>query len=189
MRIAEIAELVDVQDDLAAMSVTEVVIQSLVDQSRDPPIAWQSVVILATPDARFFTPWVLAVRPSESDARRAVVALLRGLVEARHATQQSAPALNGWNAVLTTQRAMRAVDAWRLQRHDDVPAAVAERPPVSSRVDEALAVPPPAPRYAETEYARWRADVPHDARAASPDPGGAREQGGHDALAHQPHRA
>ena len=93
MRIAEIAELVDVQDDLAAMSVTEVVIQSLVDQSKDPPIAWQSVVILATPDARFFTPWVLAVRPSESDARRAVVALLRGLVEARRAAQQSAPAV------------------------------------------------------------------------------------------------
>ena len=92
MRIAEITELVDVQDDLEAMSVTEVVIQSLVDETRDPPIAWQSVVILATPDARFFTPWVLAVRPSESDARRAVVELLRGLVEARRAAQQSAPA-------------------------------------------------------------------------------------------------
>ena len=89
----------DVQDDLEAMSVTEVVIQSIVDETKDPPIAWQSVVILATPDARFFTPWVLAVRPSESDARRAVVELLRGLVEARRAAQQSAPAVDGWNAV------------------------------------------------------------------------------------------
>ena len=129
MRIVEITELVDVQDDLEAMSVTEVVIQSLVDETKEPPIVWQSVVILATPDTRFFTPWVLAVRPSESDARRAVVELLRGLVEARRAAEQSAPALDGWNAVLTTQRAMRAVDAWRLQRHDDASGAVVERGP------------------------------------------------------------
>ena len=149
MRIAQISELVDVQDDLAAMSVTEVVIQSIVDGSKDPSIAWQSVVILATPDARFFTPWVLAVRPSESDARLAVVELLRGLVEARRAAQQRAPAVDGWNAVLTTQRAMRAVDAWRQQPHDDAPPAVAPLPPVG----------PPVPRYDEVEYAQWRADV------------------------------
>ena len=30
---------------------------------------------------------------------------------------------------------------------------------MSSRADEAIAVPPPVPRYEETEYARWRADV------------------------------
>jgi DNA-binding XRE family transcriptional regulator len=153
MKIAEIAELVDVQDDLEAMSVTEVVIQSIVDESKDPPITWQSVVILATRDARFFTPWVLALRPSESDARRAVVALLRGLVEARRAAQSSAPAVDGWNAVLTTQQALRAVDVWRTQR------AVADPPPMGPRVDDMPAMSPPVPRYDEQDYARWRADV------------------------------
>ena len=91
MKVGEITEFDDVQDELAAMSVVEIVIQSIVDETKEPPIAWQSVVILATPDARFFTPWVLAVRPSESDARGAVVALLRGLVEARRAAQHRAP--------------------------------------------------------------------------------------------------
>jgi DNA-binding XRE family transcriptional regulator len=158
MKVAEIAEFRDMRDELEAMSVAEVVIQSIVDDTRDPPIAWQSVVILATPDARFFTPWVLAVRPSESDARRAVVELLRGIVEARRTAQQCAPAVDGWNAVLTTQRAMRAVDAWRQQGHDDAAPAVADVRPVPL-AHEAPAVPPPVPRYDETEYERWRADV------------------------------
>jgi DNA-binding XRE family transcriptional regulator len=158
MKVAEITEFEDVQDELEAMSVAEVVIQSIVDETRDPPIGWQSVVILATPDARFFTPWVLAVRPSESDARRAVVELLRGLVVARRTAQGCAPAVDGWNAVLTTQRAMRAVDIWRQHRSDDASPAAADVHSVHLE-HEAPAVPPPVPRYDETEYARWRADV------------------------------
>jgi DNA-binding XRE family transcriptional regulator len=158
MKLAEITEFEGMRDELAAMSVAEVVIQSIVDDTRDPPIAWQSLVILATPDARFFTPWVLAVRPSESDARRAVVELLRGLVEARRAAQQCAPAVDSWDPVLTTQRAMRAVDVWRQQRGDDVAPAVADVRPVH-REQEAPAMPPLVPRYDEMEYEQWRADV------------------------------
>jgi len=152
MKIAEIIELEDVRDALEAMSVAEVVIQSVVDDTKDPSTAWQSVVILATPDARFFTPWVLAVRPSESDARGAVVALLRGRVDARRAAQHRAPAVDGWNAVLTTQRAMRAVDVWR--RHRGEVAA-----PAAAAAQADAPVPPPVPSYDEVQYERWRSDV------------------------------
>ena len=160
MKVGEITEFEDVQDELAAMSVAEVVIQSIVDETRDPPIAWQSVVILATPDARFFTPWVLAVRPSESDARRAVVELLRGLVEARRAAQQ----MRTRGGRLERRRDDAAGDA----RGRCLATAARRRcctgcgrasVPCAPLVDEAPAVPPPVPRYDETEYARWRADV------------------------------
>ena len=60
---------------------------------------------------------------------------------------------------MTTQRAMRAVDVWRQQRHDDAPRAATDVRPVRPLVDEVPAEPPPVPRYDETEYAQWRADV------------------------------
>ena len=108
---------------------------------------------------------MLAVRPSEPDARGAVVELLRVLVML-HAVAERVPVVDGWNAVLTTQRATRAVDLWRQQRHDDAARHVADLPPVSPRVDEAPAEPPPVARDDETEYARWRADVARE-RASS----------------------
>ena len=89
MRIAEIAEFADVQDDLEAMSVTEVVIQSIVDESKDPPIAWQSVVILATPDAAVLHAMGARGATVGVGCPPAVVELLRGLVEAATAPRNS----------------------------------------------------------------------------------------------------
>ena len=189
MKVGEITEFDDMQDELAAMSVAEVVIQSIVDETKDPPIAWQSVVILATPDARFFTPWVLAVRPSESDARGAVVALLRGLVDARRAAQQCAPAVDGWNAVVTTQRAMprgrRLATAARRRRFTGRGRCRPRVPWWTKRPRCRRPCPDTtrrsthggAPRYAATREQRRLTQAE------------TREQGGNDALAHQSLRA
>jgi DNA-binding XRE family transcriptional regulator len=163
MEIAEIAELEDVRDDLAALSVAEVVIQPIVDETMNPPTGWQAVVILSTPDARLFTPWVLAVRASEGQARSAVVTLLRGIVDARRATQMSAPAVEGWNNVVSTQRALRAVDDWK-QRRDDRAAPAdptpADATPTAFRTPpEVFPLSAPAPCYRETAYEGWRLEV------------------------------
>jgi DNA-binding XRE family transcriptional regulator len=161
MDIAEIAELEDVRDDLAALSVDEVIIQPIVDDTMEPSTAWQAVVILSTPDARLFTPWVLAVRASQGQARGAVVTLLRGIVDARRATQASAPAVDGWNSVVTTQRAMRAVDGWRQRRRDRAPAAAPAdaAPTVPRAAPDVFPIAAPAPCYRETTYEQWRLDV------------------------------
>ena len=161
MKIAEIAELEDVRDDLVALSVAEVIVQPIVDEKMDPSTAWQAVVILSTPDARLFTPWVLAVRPSQDQARSAVVTLLRGIVDARRATRASAPAVEGWNNILTTQRAMRAVDGWMQGRRDrPSTAAPADAAPISPRtVPEVFPLSAPAPCYREAGYEQWRLDV------------------------------
>ena len=161
MEIAEIVELEDVRNDLAALSVVEVVVQPIVDDSMDPPTAWQAVVILSTPDARLFTPWVLAVRTSEAQARSAVVTLLRGIVDARRATQASAPAVEGWNNVVTTQRAMRAVDAWMQRRGERATVATpADATPMITRTPpEVFPMSAPVPCYRDTTYDQWRLDV------------------------------
>jgi DNA-binding XRE family transcriptional regulator len=161
MEIVEIAELEDVRDDLAALSVVEVIIQPIVDETMDPPTAWQAVVILSTPDARLFTPWVLAVRASRAQARSAVVMLLRGIVDARRATQAGAPAVDGWNNVVTTQRAMRAVDTWVQRRGDRAPADTPDdiTPTAPRSAPEVLPMLAPVPRYRETTYEQWRLDV------------------------------
>ena len=159
MKVAEITEFEDMRDELEAMSVAEVVIQSIVDETRDPPIAWQSVVILATPDARFFTPWVLAVRPTESDARRAVVELLRGLVVARRAAQAARSRGRRLERrpddAAGDARGRRLATAPKRRRRSRLRPTTAP----SVRLWTTPAVPPPVPRYDEAEYARWRADV------------------------------
>ena len=188
MKVAEIAEFGDMRDELEAMSVAEVVIQPIVDETRDPPIAWQSVVILATPDARFFTPWVLAVRPTESDARRAVVELLADWSSLDAPCKRALPAVDRWNAVLTTQQAIRAVDAWRQHRSDDPFPAAADVRAVAVRLWTARGAAAGASirRGGLRTVARRCAC---DARAVWADPGGAREPGGHDTIAHQSFRA
>jgi DNA-binding XRE family transcriptional regulator len=161
MEIAEITELEDVRDDLAALSVAEVIIQPIVDETMDPSTAWQAVVILSTPDARLFTPWALAVRASKEQARSAVVTLLRGLVDARHATQAGTPTVDGWNNVLTSQRAMRAVDDWMQRRGDRAPTVAPSDAALTAprTAFEVFPVSAPLPQYRETPYEQWRGDV------------------------------
>ena len=150
----------------------------------------------ATPDARFFTPWVLAVRPSESDARGAVVAL-RSAVSSMLGRRRATMCSGGGQWRLERGRDDAAGDAARSTSGDSSEATTLHRPrPTSSvhaspLVDETPAVPPPVPRYDETEYARWRTEVrlaTREQRRLTPG-GDFASKAGTDALAHQSLRA
>ena len=161
MEIAEIAELEDVHDDLAALSVAEVVIQPIVDATMDPPTGWQAVVILSTPDHASSPHGCSGCDLRTFRLERGGDVPSAGSSTSRAATA-SAPAVEGWNNVVTTQRALRAVDAWKQRRGDR--AAPADPAPADATATaltppEVFPLSAPAPCYRETAYEQWRLEV------------------------------